>query len=72
MNISRILRQISYSFNANFLIVNFIFVKRKKKEEESKKGWGGEQVPQLPSPLGSATGFLRFDSELAKNVWNDF
>ena len=42
MDISSISRQISYSFNTNFLLVNFAFVKEKKGAHRS------------PSPLGSS------------------
>ena len=59
MVISSILRHISYSFNTNFLLVNFVFVKKNTK----KGGGGGAQVP-LDPPLGSGEmllwGILKF------------
>ena len=42
MAISSILRLISYSFNTNFLLVNFAIVKKKLQE-------GGEHRPPSPS-----------------------
>ena len=51
MAISSILKQISYSFNINFLLANFAFVK-KKKERKLKKGarWHKPPTP-LDLPL---------------------
>ena len=51
MVISSILRQISYSPNTNFLLVNFAFVKNK-----IQRGGGGgrAQAPQAP-PFESTT-----------------
>ena len=43
MAISSILRQISFSFNTNFLLVNFAFVK-KKILQKGGGGGGGEQA----------------------------
>ena len=48
MAFSSILRQISYSFNTNFLLVNFAFVKIIKLQ---KGGGGGEHRPPLDPPL---------------------
>ena len=60
MAISSILRQISYPFNTtyNFLLVNFVSVKKKEKtQKRGEVGGGGEQVPNPPptldQPLGS-------------------
>ena len=55
MAISSNLKQISYSFNTNFLLVNLVLV---KKEKKSKRGWGGVHRPPSSPPclLGSATG----------------
>ena len=49
MTISSNLRQISYSSNTNFWLVNFVFVKKKKKLQR------GAQAPSPPPPLGLAT-----------------
>ena len=41
---SSILRQISFSFNTNFLLVNFAFVKKKSSKKGEGEGGGGEQA----------------------------
>ena len=47
MAISSNLRQISYSFNTNILLVNLVFA---KKEKKSKRGGGSAETPQHPPP----------------------
>ena len=56
MAISSFLRKILYSFNTtyNFLLVNFVFEKKKRKNHKS--GWGDKGLqppPPLDQPLGS-------------------
>ena len=51
MAFSSILRQISYSFNTNFLLVNFAFVKIIKLLKGGWGGGGGEHRPPLDPPL---------------------
>ena len=50
MAISSILKQISYSFNINFLLVNLAFVKKKKRKLKKGAGWHKPQTP-LDLPL---------------------
>ena len=57
MAISSILRQISYSSNTNFLLVNFAFVKKKK----SKGGGGGRAQPPKALPFESFTAKIESD-----------
>ena len=47
ISIPSILRLISYSFSTNFLLVNFVIVKRKKEKLQK----GGEHRPPSPPPL---------------------
>ena len=58
MAISSILRQISYSSNTNFLLINFAFVKKKN----PKRGGGGHSPPRLP-PFESTTAKIESDCD---------
>ena len=61
MAISSILRRISYSFNTNFLLVNFAFVG--KKTPKKPPPWichcGSHHRPNLQNPLGSPSPIRR-------------
>ena len=84
MAISSNFRQILYSFNTNFLLVNFVFVKKEKKIKKERGATDPQPPPSphpyLDPPLGSgkcSSGKFwkfnkqerRFSAFLVNQVW---
>ena len=70
--ISSILREISYSSNTNFLLVNFAFVKKKKNPREG----GGHRPLRTPPPAPFESCTAKIESDCDCDVhqpeWQSF